>query len=286
MVIIRVMGGLGNQMFQYALYKSFETRGVDARLDLTWYSDVDTKDNKRPFQLDAFNVQYLECSIWEKLRLANLSGYWGRKCQRVIGKKTTHIYEQEPYYYQPFILSLNNAYLDGYWQSEKYFCEIKDIIRSDFSICRGLDRTLPDYTKKIKKCVNAVAVHIRRGDYLKNYRYYGGICDETYYMRAIQLVKSKVEFPVFFVFSDDLRWAKSFLGDRNDIVYIEEDTQTPAYIDLMLMSMCKHQIIANSSYSWWGAWLNDYGQKMVIAPSVWVNIDNTPDVWCEGWIRL
>ena len=180
---------------------------------------------------------------------------------------------------------------------EKYFKEIEAQIRDAFQFGKQIWNGLPkeqtekikDYRNRIEK-TTAVSVHIRRGDYLENDVVYGGICTDTYYRKAIAAMKEKFPDAVFFVFSNEPEWAKNWIADnyenKDDFVIIEGTTEDTGYLDLFLMSLCSHYIIANSSFSWWGAWLNPDKGKVVIAPSKWINTIDMRDIYTEGMIKI
>ena len=131
-----------------------------------------------------------------------------------------------------------------------------------------------------------MSVHIRRGDYVKLQGIYGNICTTEYYKKAIELINQIVEQPTFFFFSNDMKWTRDTFGEKNNYFYVEENDEDKGYIDLRLMSVCKHQIIANSSFSWWAAYLNNNLEKKVICPSRWINAKETPDIYCDGWTLI
>ncbi|MBY0244074.1 MAG: alpha-1,2-fucosyltransferase, partial [Sphingobacteriaceae bacterium] len=175
-------------------------------------------------------------------------------------------------------------YLDGYWQSEKYFGVHANVIRDDFNF--------PDLDKVNKLCApqimqsNSVSLHVRMGDYV-NHPLHGGICTLKYYQQAIELMKSKIEAPIFFIFSNDIEWCKQNL-DIINAVYVTGNIGENSFRDMQLMSLCQHNIIANSSFSWWGAWLNNNRNKIVIAPKIWFNDEsiNTSDLLPDGWMKI
>ncbi|MDR2407204.1 MAG: alpha-1,2-fucosyltransferase [Bacteroidales bacterium] len=180
-----------------------------------------------------------------------------------------------------------DCYLDGYWQNELYFKDCEDIVRRKYQFITPLDLKNNDLKNKICS-VNSVSIHVRRGDYLKH-KMYLGLCDKDYYVNAISYMKKKIDHPVFFVFSNDINWCKSNLRDViNDSCseYIDWNKKGKSYIDMQLMSICKHNIIANSSFSWWGAWLNNNIDKIVIAPKKWLNIELIIQPQCKDWILI
>jgi hypothetical protein len=196
----------------------------------------------------------------------------------------------EPHFqYWPAINDLSpDCYLYGYWQSEKYFQSIEEIIRSDFQFCLPLDTRNALLASEIQNTLS-VSIHIRRGDYLSNYRTSKimHVCDIGYYQKAIHYLSEQLKDPVFFIFSDDMMWVKKNLSVPGEIRFIDHNFGKESYRDMQLMSLCKHNIIANSSFSWWGAWLNANPNKLVVAPRIWfVNNNDDRDLIPEKWTRL
>ena len=183
------------------------------------------------------------------------------------------------------ILNTNssNLYLEGYFQNPVYFQNLRSALINEFSFPKRSGQT-KEIELKIQKTKNPVAIHIRRGDYTKpEIQSYHGILPLNYYKQSIELIKSKVENPIFYIFSDDPEWCEDNLASITGKNIIKGTTQ--AWEDMYLVSKCKHQIIANSSFSWWGAWLNSNLEKIVIAPKNWFNHMET-DILPEEWISL
>jgi len=183
----------------------------------------------------------------------------------------------------------DNIYLDGFWGNEKYFIDIREILLEEFQLFNPSDEVNMKLAEQIGTC-NSVAVHIRRGDYVTNpitYKYHG-LCSLDYYERAISEISKTTEDPHFFMFSDDPRWVKENIKTNYPTTYITHNTPAQGHEDLNLMFKCKHNIIANSSFSWWGAWLNINPNKIVYAPSRWANnfSVNTRGFLPENWITL
>lgn len=237
MIIVKLKGGLGNQMFQYAFGKKIS---------------IDRKTNLK------FDKTFLENTIWQKLTGVTVRAY-------ELGE--FNVKAQFSKFWQ------RNNYFDGYWQNEKYFKKIKPILLKDFTLRNKSDKFLK--FKKMISNTNSVSIHIRRGDYVerKVTKDYHGVLGFDYYFKAFELIGKKTKHPRFFIFSDDPT-ISSFSGLTDG----EE---------LILMSKCKHNIIANSSFSWWGAWLNKNPSKIVIAPKKWfgVGVKNTVALPKE-WIRI
>ncbi|MFH0972649.1 MAG: alpha-1,2-fucosyltransferase, partial [Patescibacteria group bacterium] len=180
----------------------------------------------------------------------------------------------------------DDIFLDGYWQTEKYFKDIEDIIRSEFTLKTEYSNLNPELIAKISSC-NSVSMHIRRGDYItnQNTNEFHGICFLDYYKKAINLIAEKFPNPTIFIFSDDLKWCKENIKIKYPIVFVKGNKN---YEDLIMMSKCSHNIIANSSFSWWGAWLNNNPNKIVIAPQKWLNNPNInySDIIPSTWIKI
>lgn len=284
MIITRLMGGLGNQMFQYALGKMLaEIHHTKLKLDLSWFENFG-ESTPRVYELGIFNIKEDFSSSLENYFFKNKVHF---KYLKLNSKR--HIIQQK-FEFEPKVLNLpNNVYIDGYWQSEKYFDQIEYIIRNEFTFKLPLTGQNLEISKKISDS-NSISLHIRRGDYVLNpeTNAHHGICSLEYYKKAVDLISSRIENPSFFVFSDDLNWARENLKIPFETIFIDWNTKENSYIDMQLMSMCKHNIVANSSFSWWGAWLNQNGKKIVIAPDKWLNdiTKNTSDLVNESWIKL
>jgi hypothetical protein len=275
-------GGMGNQLFQYAVGKYLaEKHGVELKLDVDSYIG----NKNRQYSLHHFAVKEVFCSRKDKKTLERKE-YISRQLRKLgFSIKPYWCTEQNPGYHD-YVQRLNsNVYLEGFWQSEKYFKAIENIIRKEFIVKESPSDLNKCYLDKIRSA-NAVSIHVRRGDYISDEVTHAvhGVCGLDYYREAINLMMAGVDDPQFFIFSDDMEWTKANLSiDRYPVTYIDNNT-TADYEDIRLMSSCKHHIIANSSFSWWGAWLNDYGGKKVIAPKKWfrsllTNDDIIPDGW-------
>ncbi|CAN5895272.1 alpha-1,2-fucosyltransferase [soil metagenome] len=279
------MGGLGNQMFQFAAARSLSIkRKINFKIDF----DDPYKYVKREFGLSAFKLETTKASQKElskcKPKVRYEKQLWlllGRNpLNRIYKEKRNYIFESG------FFLCPDESYVSGFWQTEKYFTDIEDIIRADFQF-RSLPfgRNLEWLT--IIRSFNAVSVHIRRGDYVSvpKTNQAHGLCSLNYYEKAFAHIASFVQSPVFFFFSDDMDWVKANIIISSPAYYVEGNDDAHNYEDLRLMSSCKHHIIANSSFSWWGAWLNPDKTKMVIAPKKWTaaedigNTDHIPSSW-------
>jgi hypothetical protein len=292
MIIIRMLGGLGNQLFQYALGRRLSLdRHVPLKLDLSWYAT----QSSRSYQLDRFTIeaQFTNRSEIQALTHAlqqDTSSLFFRLSQRFLPfYQRRRVYERRPGYDQNIILKTSRrVYLDGYWQSEKYFTEIANILRKDLRLRDPLHPINADYAQQIRSN-HAISLHIRRGDYLEpHYSKVFYHCDEAYYRNAMDLMLRNYPDAHFFVFSDDPEWAKQNLSSYPKISYVENYSVKRDWELIYLMSLCRHHIIANSSFSWWGAWLNENPDKMVIAPQKWFVSPqkNTADLIPSTWVRL
>ena len=280
MIIVRVTGGLGNQMFQYAMYKSLEKKGKLVKLDSK--SFYETKKEHNGYELERiFDIKPNKPTKedLEKFDENNISTLFKIK-RKLFGDKK-FVYDTKEYVFNKDVYKLKNSYLNGYWQSIKYFEGIENDIKKDFRFKNQLDNKNLEILNEIENS-NSISIHIRRGDYMspENYNMYGCIATPTYYKKAIKVIEEKVENPTFFVFSNDMDWVKKNIQINSRVFYI----------DMFLMSKCKHNIIANSSFSWWGAWLNENKNKIVIAPKKWINREDVDsdkiELFCEGWTLL
>ncbi len=191
-------------------------------------------------------------------------------------------------YWAGFDEAPEDSYLVGYWQSEQYFRDVSEIISSDFTFKLPLSAQNMMLAEQINH-VNAVSLHVRRGDYANNPLTTAthGLCSLEYYQAAVRHIAEKVEAPYFFIFSDDVGWVKENIRIGFPCHYVDHNQRAESYNDMRLMSLCKHHIIANSSFSWWGAWLNRRAEKIVIAPKRWfANNNDTKDLYAQGWITL
>lgn len=290
MIIIKVIGGLGNQMFQYALYKALseEFNSEEIKLDILGFDNYGQHNGYELTRIFNVDADYATRKEVEEFGYFNINKYIMYLRKKLKFYKKSYFPEANHSLYSNHITNNLNTYLDGYWQSEKYFEDYKEIIKRDFQFVRKLDIKNQELLNEITS-ENSVSVHIRRGDYLKNFRnkkLYGGICDLDYYSKGIELMKSKVEDPKFYFFSDDIDWVKENIKVEA-ATFVNWNKRESSYVDMQLMSNCKYNIIANSTFSWWGAWLNNNSEKMVIAPEKWLNDSKDySDVKPKEWIKI
>ena len=289
MIVMRLKGGLGNQLFQYALGRYLShTKNTTLQLDTASYHI----DRLRVYRLDCFQI---EASASDRLPFFATDGRLKRLNSLIQGfkgvfSKPYQIIKERDFSFDPGVLECSDqAYLDGFWQSEQYFLPIAQVIRQDLRLKNPLPTHLQELALQIESC-NAVALHVRRGDYVSNpiTTAYHGVCSVEWYEKAAAHMMAKVEKPTFFVFSDDYEWVRENLRLNAPTVFIPPSPDGQECNDLHVMSLCQHNIIANSSFSWWGAWLNANPKKIVIAPQQWFagGKHNTKDLIPHSWIRL
>lgn len=266
MKIVKIMGGLGNQMFQYAFGKVI---GANA-YDISWFKKVKHMSGvtKREYELDFWDI---------KPKLLKNSKLFGIFKRHRIVEKPTNVYSE-------ILLNNKNGVFDGYFQVAKYYDCIRDELLKDF-VPKNKPSDKNKKTLDLIKSVNSVSIHVRRGDYV-NLQHVHGLCDIDYYKRAIDFISKKHKDLHFFVFSDDMEYVKKNLKIKFPCEYIDFNHGRDSAWDIVLMSNCKHNIIANSSFSWWGAWLNQNKDKIVIAPKQWFADGKKTDIIPENWERI
>ena len=307
MIIVRIMGGLGNQLFQYALVRSIaENNHSIFKLDISWFNDP--RHIHRKYRLNKFDIVERIASAAEidkitrksKKGLAKKIFIYVQKIKPYFRRRVIQCYGYRNFSFDSNILKVSRTvYLDGYWQNEKYFKDIANIIRREFSVKTLPDRNNLEILDQIMD-KESICIHIRTGQRWSkdsvanpdNIEFHG-VCSLKYYNTAIEMIRKKVENPHFFIFSDYMEWVCE---------YLKSDLPTPTtfvdcnngeegdFKDLRLMMHCKHHIIANSTFSWWGAWLNPNPDKIVIAPKRWFTDEKmnnqTQDLIPETWVRL
>ncbi len=292
-VVVGISGGLGNQMFQYAAGRALAIRrNAPLFLDISWFSGR----TDRSFALHSFLISaYLVGG--DKPGAGNFGARspWGSITDRIMRRLARNrmgvpIHRERSFGFDPAVLELSAPiYMDGYWQSEKYFVEFRDVISGDFS----LSTALGDKSKEMLSMIvdeDAVCVHVRRGDYISNQvaSKIHGVCPVRYYERGVDIAVEGLARPHCFVFSDDPVWVRAnlYLPVRTTVVDINDADD--AHRDIALMTACKRFVVANSSLSWWGAWLSDASDKRVVAPARWFNDPkkDTSDLIPSSWIRV
>ena len=291
MIIIQVAGGLGNQLQQYALYRKFVRLGKEVRLDLSWFDEVKESGKEgtvteRNLELAYFDrLVYETCTREEKKALIGTDGLFG-KLRRKLLPGTIHWFHESKMYH-PEVFGFEDMYLSGYFACEKYYGDILYDLREKIQFPISGNPVNSEMAEEMSNC-NSVSVHIRRGDYLnpENREMFGGICTEEYYQKAIELVKNEVPDAHFYLFSDDIPYLKkNFTGEEYTIVDINHGKDS--FYDMWLMSRCKHNICANSTFSFWGARLNGNEEKIMIRPTIHKNSqtfckEEMEELW-QGW---
>ena len=275
--IVEISGGLGNQMFQYAFgYSISKHYNCKVVLDLYMYDNNLT----RGYELNKFNIINND-SITYKYEKGFINRALINKIRKVksIGLLTKRNKEHKEYTYDESVYFMKDkkVHFSGYWQSEKYFRKYKNEIYEMFTLKDPISQSCEEILNNINK-ENSVAIHIRRGDYIE----IGCNLDVEYFQDAIKYIENNIENPVFYVFSDDIEWVKDKFDNTNKYKFISNSKNLTMIEEFYLMSSCKNQIISNSSFSWWAAWLNKNDDKLVIVPkfSVWSG-DFYPDEWIK-----
>jgi hypothetical protein len=284
MIIARVTGGLGNQMFQYAAAKALAIQnGIDVKLDISEY----LKDQLRNFDLFNLNVT---ASIASKNEIDQVKAFnsFGRIKSKLTSYKKRRFYKQPFFHFDDNFFNLGaNVYIQGYFQSEKYFHSIKEIIINDFTLKKEVIGKVRELGTSLQN-ENSVSVHIRKGDYKnKETQKVHGVLPLDYYDQALKKIRSEIQNPHFYIFTDDSKWVEQNFKVSNATI-ISNHISFNHFEDLFLMSHCCHNIIANSSFSWWGAWLNQNKEKIVIAPENWFNKGpkDVHDLIPANWTKL
>ncbi|MDO9000766.1 MAG: alpha-1,2-fucosyltransferase [Bacteroidota bacterium] len=278
MIIVKIQGGLGNQLFQFALALALKTKNPNEKIgvDLTYYKTKNKRITERKSFIHAFNIDSFPEATFKELNKTNPL----QTIKKLFSKeKKILIINENSTLFLPSILSCDtNTFLNGYWQSYKYFEEINSVIKKQFSLKISLSVESEEQKKIILKTPTSIGIHIRRGDYLSKYSEIYNQLNLDYYYKGVAYVQKNlnVEKISLFLFSDDIEWCKQNFKTTEEVYFIENASTKPDYEDLSLMSYCTHNIIANSSYSWWGAWLNTNENKIIIAPSKWYN-NQEPD---------
>jgi len=303
-ITVSLIGGLGNQMFQYAAGKALaERHGVPLALDLSGFRNYAL----RPFLLDRLSVPEAGFARASEANAKRVPKYftrslWKQRVDRLLARAglpklaTSGNHYREPHFhYDPAFETLGpNTSLFGYFQSERYFSSIAEALRKYLSPRESLGASSADMLRRIERSRLPVSVHVRRGDYLNpGTTEFHGLLGGSYYREAISRVDASVgEGTDFFVFSDDPAAAEQVLDfvPRLRLTHVRGDPERP-WEDMALMARCRHHVIANSSFSWWGAWLNDSSDKIVVAPRAWFAPSelkklNTADLYPSGWILV
>jgi len=278
MIIVKLIGGMGNQMFQYAFARSISLKtNTEFKIDLSFLKRKDLGENftYRDFDLDIFNISE---NIIKEIQTDNLQSVSEKMFS--YSQETVNTIEQN---------IGNDLYLDGYWQSYKYFEEFEDYIKKDFTFKNLVENNKDTNVKNMFKDIiksNSVMVNIRRSDYLNNN--FHGVMGSDYINESSKIIESKIDNPKYFVFSDDIEWCKENIKLNNMVIVDHKYKGDRFDLYLQLMKSCKHFIIPNSTFAWWAAWLSNNKNKIVISPKSWFtdfNI-NTNDLIPSNWVRI
>ncbi len=291
MVIVHLMGGLGNQLFQYAAGRELSSR-LQAELKLET-SGYDKGKTTRTYMLRHFRIQEKKASK-DEIRLFKRHSRLNRFFERLGLKETYSLLKEHPVPNRmPQFFSIQgHVLLRGFWQSETYFEHVSPLVRQELTLREPPVDTKNTAMLKQIADTQSVAIHFRRGDYVsdRNIQKFHGTCSETYYRNAIALIQSNVDHPFFFVFSDEPDWVAEHVKLDVPHCIVCHNSSDEAHKDLHLMRHCRHFIVANSSFSWWGAWLGDDEHKIVIAPKRWFQRipDDADDshIIPKTWLKL
>lgn len=296
-VVTSLMGGLGNQMFQYAAARAVALRcGAALKLDLSELTRG-AAYSRRHYELGTLPIRAATLEDGERDRLwraAPSGAGWRRKLRRLLARDhrpiASPIYREVHFHFDEAVLSLRPpVHLYGYWQSERYFLDCADAIRREFAFPQPSDGPGKEMSEQIDSS-NSVSLHVRRGDYVVDPKTneVHGVCSLDYYRRAVDHIRAHVPAPHIFVFSDDQQWARANLKLEVPTTIVDFNSPEQGHRDMHLMMRCRHHIIANSSFSWWGAWLSPSCEKIVIAPRRWFNdaSRDTRDLIPMSWVRL
>lgn len=308
MVIIQLAGGLGNQMFQYALCLELEALGREVKID-----DVSAyvQDAQRKPALAPFGITYERPTKKEMEKMLDSSMLpWQRVRRKLFGRHKKAYFEENKLFL-PEVLEWDDIYLEGYWQSEKYFWKQGDVLRRVYDTnklvryltregawqrCADGKRSAAQYAMGINNTCS-VSVHIRRGDYLtpENQALFGGICTEVYYIEGMRLMRERFPKCSFYLFCNDKEWAREQFAGQEDVTLVDlpgdgegfaEGDMDLDFAEFALMSRCKHNILANSSFSWWASYLNPNPEKLILAPDRWLNNMDCGDFYREDMQKI
>lgn len=289
MKIVNLLGGLGNQMFEYAMYLALKDAHPHENIMCSTRS-FRGYGLHNGFELERiFGIKVKEASLWQLAQLAY--PFWNYRTWQVMqhwlpkrdsmtrGTSQITFNEDE-------VLRKDSVFYDGYWQNEENFKHIRHQVLEAFQFPKMKDELNINLVKMLQQ-TNSVSCHVRRGDYLKDPNMC--ICTSGYYVHAVAKMKELVNPDLYCIFSDDIEWCKenlSALCKGKKMVYVDWNKGQNSFRDMQLMSLCKHNIIANSSFSWWGAWLNNNPDKIVISPNTWMNKRVINDPICKSWLRI
>jgi hypothetical protein len=292
MIVVRLTGGLGNQMFQYAAGKKLaKVHSTELKLDISWYQGKERRQQKRSFKLGVFNI-IADIATQDDLNLFFKNNFFKdlkRKARKTLGlKPETLIATEKNWQFHDFPHHPQHLYLKGYWQNESLFKDIRKELVEDFSLKLENGADYQALKQKISSCTST-SIHVRRGDFAheSDINRIHGTCSLDYYRECIKNLQERVGESHYFLFSDDPEWVKENLVLDGE-VEILSDFFLNDYEELKLMSLCQHNIIANSTFSWWAAWLNQNPEKLIFAPKKWYSAEarNHQSPALKSWIVI
>jgi len=295
MIISRIIGGLGNQLFMYAAGRRLaQKHDTILKLDISGYSYVEPSLEYNKYKLMHFNI--IE-NIATRDEIENIRGRNSR-LNRTLGRylpkwilpymKISYVRQRRRYFESDILNLPDDIYLEGYWQSEKYFKDIREILLNELTLKKCSDE-MDNVIEEINE-VNSVAIHVRRGNYIKDpevNRKFGAM-DLEYYQRCIEYFEINIESPYFYIFTDDPEWVDININSDYPVRIVSNTNQFKDYEEQYLMGLCKHQIIPNSTFSWWAAWLNRNSDKIICAPKMWYRNSSraSKDLIPKEWKRF
>lgn len=271
MIVIKMSAGLGNQLFQYALYRELLWRGKDVKVELTWFLNTNC-DCYYPFQLEKLGFSVDE----DQENVVDGKAYFFHlmyvKCAfRELG-----------YHYYPDIFNLDNSYLYGYWINPRFFVHVADDLKNEVAFPESVG-DIKRWEDEIRSC-ESVSIHVRKNDF--DYEFFDMYADKDYYLRAITYIKDKVKSPVFYVFSNNIPYARELLGKAGSVRFVDANDRYNGIGDMKLISLCRHNILSPSTFGWWGAFFNKNEHPIVICPKMWYENVPTEEVKLDDWIIL
>ena len=285
MIIVKLHGGLGNQMFQYAFGRNLSLKHqVPLKIDTSYLKSPN--QSERTFMLGAFKIS---AEVATTKEISAYIGYMQKILDKLRPGTQKKRWLENPNIFEPEIFERKSGYFQGYWQTEKYFIEHQNAIRKDFELAQPLGATAAKMVEKIASSQNPTSLHVRRGDYvsIKKISDSLGSLPFSYYESAINKVLEKTNNATFFVSSDDIDWVKDHFPQNYSAIFVSSP-EIADHEELVLMSLCKHHIIANSSFSWWGAWLDKNPNKLVVAPQHWFKDVGkySTDMLPASWLKV
>jgi hypothetical protein len=291
-VVVRLVGGLGNQLFQYAAARAIAARNnAELKFDLSWFQTA----SARTYALRPFAIKARQLQVDPLKQVSKPLSLYYRISHRLVRQKSLKKYglpffAEQHFHFDPKFLSVcAPVYLDGYFQSERYFSDCANLIRDELKITTIPSKKAQEILEMIGS-LEAVCVHVRRGDYIANATTHAfhGTCSLGYYREGFLAAANGMKNPTAFVFSDDPIWVKENLKLDVPCVLVDIHGPEQAHEDLRLMAACRNFVIANSSFSWWAAWLGNHSNKRVIAPKHWFAsaTNDTRDLLPAAWVRI